>query len=194
MIKKVLAILAIIPLSVNAMVQVNPEIEAANFLAEKGIIKDNSANPEKYNLDMDIRRGEMMKITINLTGVEPDSTCAGKFSDISKDDWICKYAETGLKLGIVAKNDKFRPLDNLTKTEAVKMVFKGLGIEKTFNTGNWQQDYMETAYQKGYILEKYIDYNANANRGFVFLIAKKALAKEGQKPVDFFKPISDEAE
>jgi hypothetical protein len=35
MIKKVLAILAIIPLSVNAMVQVNPEIEAANFLAEK---------------------------------------------------------------------------------------------------------------------------------------------------------------
>jgi len=191
--KKVLAFLALMSLStLNTLAYTQSEVEAANFLAEKWIIKDNSDMPEKYNLDFDIRRWEMMKITINLTWVTPSSDCAWKFKDIKKDDWVCKYAETGLKLGLVAKNDNFRPLDNLTKTEAVKMVFKGLWIEKTANTWNWQQDYMETAFEKGYIETKYYDYNANADRGFVFLMAKKALAKEWQKPADYFKPMSDE--
>lgn len=192
-IKKIFALLALMSMFSSVSAYTDAELEAANFLAEKWIIKDNSENPEDYNLDMEIRRWEMMKITINLTPLEVEDKCEWKFSDIAKDDWICKYAEKARGLWIVAPNKEFRPLDNLTKTEAVKMVFKWLWIEKTFDTGDWQKDYMETAFQKWYIEEKYTDYNANADRWFVFLMAKKALSKEWKKPKTYFKPTSQEA-
>ena len=39
----------------------------------------------------------------------------------------------------------FRPDDNITKSEAIKLIFKARNIEKKYSTDNWQADYAKTA-------------------------------------------------
>ena len=99
-------------------------VDAANRLAALGVIVDSSANPSEYKLDSTISRREMLKVMMNLSSVEVTDTCEGKFSDLPKSDWGCKYAEAALKAGFIAANSKFRPADRVSKAEALKMVMQ----------------------------------------------------------------------
>ena len=117
-------------------------LESANKLAALGVIVDNSANPANYRLGDSITRGEMAKVTMKLSETEVADACAGKFSDLKATDWACKYAEAGLANGYFAANATFRPMDVVTKIEALKMVMKARGIEKSSNS-DWMAAYVE---------------------------------------------------
>jgi hypothetical protein len=149
------------------------EITAANFLAWKGFIADNSATPVNYRLSETITRKEMIKIVAKVAGGEVAEKCEGKFSDVASD-WGCKYIEWALKEGFISSNNgKFRPNENITKTESLKLIFKARGIQKIYNTSNWQEDYMKTAYDLKLIEQQYTDYNTNALRGGIFSVIYK---------------------
>ncbi len=110
-----------------------------------------------------------MKVVMNLSGQPVSEVCQGTFSDVA-NDWGCKYIESGLKYGYVAANPTFRPDDNISQSEILKLIFKAKGIEKTYNTGNWQEDYMKSALDNG-LIQSSFDYNAPARRGWIFQVA-----------------------
>lgn len=151
----------------------NNEIVSANFLASKGFISDNSNNPTNYRLDETITRKEMIKIVVKVAWLEVEEKCEKKFSDVS-EDWGCKYIESALKAWFISFNNWiFRPDENITKTESLKLVFKARGIQKLYNTSHWQEDYMKTAFDLWLITAQYSDYNTNAFRGWIFVIIAK---------------------
>jgi hypothetical protein len=59
----------IVPLIVitNVSARTEHNVQSANFLAQKGIINDNSKDILKYNLDFNITRREMLKVMMNLS-------------------------------------------------------------------------------------------------------------------------------
>jgi len=155
--------------------EIKSQLESANFLANEWIIVDQSASPSEYNLNSNIQRQAVMKVVMKLSWNTITDTCRGEFSDVDTNDWPCKYIEAALDAWYIAANDTFRPFDNITMTEAMKLVLKAKWIEKTQVTTNWQEDYMMTAYEYGIIDEKYYNYNDTATRGWIFQIATATL-------------------
>ncbi len=168
------------------------QIDAANFLAERWIIVDQSSNPSEYNLDSFIERKATMKVVMKLSGVDIPDVCYWVFSDV-QSGWHCKYIEQALAQWFISLNTTFRPDDNITKTEAMKLVLQAKGIEKIANTAIWQEDYMETAYHYGIIQEKYYDYNALASRGWIFEIATASIKRQEAQESIKEELMSDEA-
>lgn len=169
------------------------EKEAANYLAEKEIIKK-QANIENYKLDFKISRMETMKIIAKLSGKKVENKCDWIFSDVDKNGWGCKYIEFAYREGLIAKNPKFRPNDFITKTESMKLILKAKWIKKTRITQKWQEDYMITAYEKGIIEKKYTDFNSPALRWWIFATATSVVKKEEEKKrIEKEKKISSEA-
>lgn len=142
-------------------------VQSANFLATKGIINNNSSDILKYNLDYNITRREMLKVMMNLSGKTLASSCTWKFSDVGSTDWGCKYAEAALTNGFIAANTTFRPNDNVTQIEALKMIMQAKGLEKDANA-DWRVGYVSKAQKEDLIDAGYIDYNLNALRGWIF--------------------------
>lgn len=167
--------------------------EAAQYLSNLGIITNQSENPELYRLSESISRAETMKIIAKLSGEEISTNCESSFSDVASDSWQCKYVMWALKKWYISQNTTFRPSDNITKTEAMKLILKVQNIEKTQNTDSWQKDYMMTAYQYGIIPEKYFDYDAFANRGWIFQIATVTLEQKSEIEILKQQIISDES-
>ena len=175
---KTIAVILLFAASIwSAFTYTLKEIESAQYLAGINIIQ-NHDNLEDFKLGSFITRKEVLKTVWKLSAQEIEDKCEGIFSDVVLSDWGCKYIEFAYREWIIAKNDTFRPEDLITKTEAVKLILKVKGVEKTQITDNWQEDYMMTAFEKGIIEEKYSDYNANATRGWIFKIATAVVKQD----------------
>ena len=143
------------------------ELEKAQFIASKWIIQSYK-NPYSYRLWDYITRKETMKIILNLAWLTVPEICKWKFKDVSAD-WWCKYIEKALLEWLITnKSAYFRPNDNITKIEVIKLILKAKSVEKTQNTSNWQSDYMETAYKHWIIDKKFYDYNSIVTRSWIF--------------------------
>lgn len=149
---------------------------AANFLAGKWYITNNSTNVSAYRLDDGITRKEFMKIVAKINGATVVEKCEKKFNDVDAWDWWCKYVEWALSKGFIAKNTSFRPNDSITITEALKLIFKARWLEKKYNTSSWQADYINSAYDLWMIQEKYSNYTSLATRGWIFFVSSKTFS------------------
>lgn len=137
-----------------------------------------------YRLWDTITRKEMAKIVTKLAWANPEEKCNWEFKDVEKD-WGCKYIERMLKVWYIQSGEKFRPNDNITKSEAIKLIFKARGLKKIYNTSNWQEDYAKSANDLG-LVDIYTDYGADAKRGWIFELAANTIK-------DFF-PIQEMSE
>lgn len=121
-------------------------VEAANSLAARGIIVDKSSNIAEYRLGDTITRREMIKVAMQLSTcgdtVEVANVCEGKFADLKSSDWGCKYAEAALADGIVSANTYFRPNDNVSKAEALKMIMQSTDTA-TVADADWRAGYVK---------------------------------------------------
>lgn len=143
-------------------------------IASKWIITNNWVNISSYRLEDSITRKEMMKIVMNLSWEKVNSSCKFKFKDV-ENDWWCKYIETALEKGFIAQNENFRPNDNITKSEAMKLILKSKWIEKVQNTDDRRKDYMQTAYKYSIISKKYADYDWISFRWWIFEISSNSI-------------------
>ncbi|MFA5917743.1 MAG: S-layer homology domain-containing protein [Candidatus Gracilibacteria bacterium] len=151
------------------------ETDAANKLSSLGIIVDQSSNTEAYNLDISITRREMLKVMINLSLIKVGDTCTGKFADLQESDWGCKYAETALARGFIAPNSLFRPNDNISKVEALKMILQARDISKNNSLEDWRAGYVDAALINGILSNSFTDYNTVGVRGWIFLAGANAV-------------------
>ena len=152
--------------TINTMTMVELHNSAANFLADKGVIVDQSTNVEAYNHTSNITRREMVKVAMNISGKSVPNTCSGDFTDLNSSDWGCKYAEAALENGFIAANASFRPNDLITNSESLKMIMQARGISRDENS-DWRAGYKSKAMSEWIIMSEY-DFNANAKRGWIF--------------------------
>jgi len=150
---------------VNAYTQHN--IESANFLAWKWVINNNLNNPVAYNLDFNITRREMLKVMMNISWKTVIDSCEGRFTDLSSSDWGCKYAEAALAAWFIAQNNSFRPNDNVTQIEALKMIMQAKWIERN-DASDWRAGYVSKAYSEWLLKESRITYDLFAVRWWIF--------------------------
>ncbi len=151
---------------------VSDERKWAEFLSSKNIIEQKSFNPSEYKLQEYISRKEIMKIIIKISWEDINDDCREIFTDV-ENDWSCKYIEKALDEGYIVWDALFRPNDKVTKTEALKLIFKAKNIDKAYNTNYWEEDYISTAYYYWYINEKYKNYSESASRWWIFSVAGK---------------------
>lgn len=148
-------------------------LENAQKLADAWIIVNNSTNTANYKIKDSISRREMLKIMLNLAWVKIQENCVWKFADLPKTDWWCKYAETALNLWFIAPNKYFRPDDNVSKAESLKMIFKAKNISVP-KTTDWREWYVKKAVELWYS-ENFTDYDNASKRSFVFDVWAKTL-------------------
>ncbi len=173
-IKKIVTILGLTVILLSTLsfanaANVTTEIDAANDLSSIWVIVDQSSNPDAYNLEISITRREMLKVMINLSLIEVWDTCTGKFADLPESDWWCKYAETALARGFIAPNSLFRPDDNVSKVEALKMILQARNISKNNSLEDWRAWYVDAALANGILSNSFTDYNTAWVRGWIFL-------------------------
>ncbi len=147
-------------------------IQSANFIASKWIINDNTIDITKYNLDNNITRREMLKVMMNLSGKTVVDSCAWNFTDMNASDWGCKYSEAALSQGYIAANTSFRPDDNVTQIEALKMIMQAKGIERDQND-DWREGYKTKATSEWILEDTYLKYDKLGLRGWIFSSAAR---------------------
>ncbi len=158
----------------DVLANLNDEyILSANKLAYRWIINDHSNDNNAYNLDKTITRREMLKIMMNLSKKWIATECKWIFKDLKKSDWWCVYAESALNNGFIAKNSYFRPDDNVSKVEAIKMIFQATDIAVS-STDDWRVGYVEKWAELG-LFDAITDYDTKAIRWFIFSIASKVV-------------------
>jgi hypothetical protein len=152
------------------------QLDAANKLASLNVIVDNSTNPSAYRLADTVQRQEALKVMMKLSGLAvSEGACTSPFADIANTDWACKYAVAALEAGFISKNATFRPSDEVSKAEALKMVMKARGIDAATTEASWQANYVSAAVAAG-IASEFSDYNTAAPRGLMFVWAAEAVS------------------
>ncbi len=153
---------------------ISEERSATEYLARKNIIMTHSFDPANYMLDSSITRKELMKIIMKISKEKVREECREIFTDV-KNDWGCKYIESALEFWYIAWNQKFRPNDFVTKSEAIKLILQAQNIKKRYQTTSWQQDYISTAYYLWFIDQKFNSYNEFASRWYIFSTVSRSL-------------------
>lgn len=151
---------------------ISNERAGAEYLASKWHISVKSFNPHEYKLEEHITRKEIMKIIMNISDVGVADQCREVFADV-ENDWGCKYIESALDNQYISANEWFRPNDPVTRSEALKLIFKARSIEKKYDTDSWQEDYISSAYYLWYIDQKFLDYNTYATRWWIFSLSAR---------------------
>ena len=185
--KKFLAVLALFLLSSGAIhAYTSSQLDAANTLANEGIINDNSSNPSGYNLDQNVLRQEIAAVARWVAGISKTTSCSNSFSDVSvtnPNTWACYSIEALLNADLIASNSTFRPEDNITKAEGLGMLVKAAcGDDYSYNSaesGSWQQQVVAYASDK-LIVDSFTDYNTPATRGWVFETWADAMSSCGE--------------
>ena len=166
------------------------EIEAANTLAQAGVIVDQSANPAAYNLDQNVLRQEIAAVARWVAGLDKETVYASVFSDVTAttpNTWAWASVNALANAGLVAKNPTFRPEANISKAEAVGMVVKAsfgdaYAYDATLGT-SWQEQVVAFAVANG-VVSSFTNYDTAATRGFVFEAAANAMSSNEDEQMD----------
>lgn len=200
--KKILAFISLFALffaTSFANYSYDETVDSANNLAERGVITDRSKNPSDYNLGDEVLRQEIGLIAMRIAGLQKKSSCSGIFDDITAttpNDWACIHIEPLVENNLISKNDNFRPEDNITKSESLKMLIKAIWYDFEYDSSStisWQKQYVDFAVEHE-IIEEFTDYNTVASRGWVFVVAAHTIEtkqEEDEKKDD--EMYSDEA-
>lgn len=173
--------------------------DSANTLAERSVISDKSENPSTYNLNDNVLRQEIGLIAMRIAGLQKKSSCSGLFKDVTAttpNDWACIHIEPLVESGLISRNENFRPEDNITKAESLKMLIKAIGYDFEYDSTSsvsWQKQYVDFAVSHD-IIEEFTDYNTLASRGWVFVVAAHTIeTKEEEDEKEDDEMYSDEA-
>lgn len=158
----------------------NLELEAANTLALKWIINDNSTKPEAYNLDDYVLRQEIWAVARGIAWLEKKSLCNNIFNDVSEttpNSWACFSIEALADAWLIAKNTNFNPEKNISKAEALGMMINAVGLNYSFDSSIWTtwQEQVVSFAVKEEIIDMFSDYDTFATRWWVFKVGVNSL-------------------
>lgn len=175
--KKLLSLFVLfwIFISLNVSAYTQSQVDSANNLASKWIIKDHKKDPTWYNLDDPVLRQEIALISRRVSGVAENKECMNKFKDVSAtkpNDWVCKNVEALVDYKLISANEYFNPERNISKSEALIMFIKSIWFAdfEINDVNNWQKEVVDFAVSN-WVVAEFTDYNTEAKRGWIFQIA-----------------------
>ncbi len=178
--------------------QAETMIEAANSLAAQWIINDHSGDTEAYNLGANVLRQEIAAVARWIAWLDKKSTCEGIFDDVSAtnpNSWVCYSVEPLVDNNLISQNTLFRPEDNITKAEALWMLIKAIWFNYEYDSTcdkSWQEQIVDYA-SSYWLVEDFTDYDVDATRWWIFVIADTTLKKEEEiKEIESDDTYSDE--
>ena len=121
-----------------------PDIEqhwAKNYilrLAQLGVV--NGKADGNFYPDATISRAEYLKLVLRTLKVSITATSVSDFVDVPADAWYTGYVATAYRQGVVTGKDKahFAPNDPVSRAEALKILFKVLGLKLSNGTTKFQ--------------------------------------------------------
>lgn len=151
------------------------QLESANNLATRGIIKNHVSDPENYNLDAPVLRQEIALISRRVSWVAENTTCKNIFNDVTiikPNNWVCVNVEALVDYKLISHNPSFNPERNISKSEALIMFIKSIWFAdfKIKDSANWQKEVVDFAVAN-WVVENFTDYNSEAKRWWIFQIA-----------------------
>lgn len=143
--------------------------EAVAVLANMGIFT--GYNDGDFHPDATITRAEIATITCRLMGVADKAQLARNqmYTDVS-GHWAEGYITTATELGVFNGDGsgRFRPLDNVTYEQVVKILVCVCGYEsQAQQNGGWPNGYMAVAKTLGFTSGMYFTQTADAPRSAV---------------------------
>lgn len=128
--------------------------EYIEALQEKNIVQGRTSNifaPEDY-----VNRAEFIKMLIIALYQEPTDNNRVVFEDVPASAWFARYVDYAKTTGLISGYEGgrfFRPEQNVTRAEAVKMIIAALGFDGLAETQSqftdvteaWQIPYIEKA-------------------------------------------------
>ena len=111
-------------------------VEAILALSDKQII--NGTEPGIFKPNDKITREEFAKILVGAMGYSPDLYEGNVFSDVTEDDWFCKYVNIAALNGIVQGigNNCFGSRNTITRQDMCVMLYNALRQRKPDLTGD----------------------------------------------------------
>jgi hypothetical protein len=120
-----------------------------------------------FRPDNTVNRVEFLKIALEAAGVDTSSaTEPSGFEDLDSDGWYIDYVRYAKEEGIVEgyEDGTFRPVQDVTVAEALKMGYETLGIETTdVEDGAWYARYLNHALENDVLFEE-LDPSAGMSR------------------------------
>ena len=180
--KKVLCILISILILASTCLAITPE-EAAKDIGKYGIM---GGFPDgTLRLEQNVTRAQMAKMIATMLGSAGSVNSSSSFKDVPNWHWATHYIEYARLNDIVGgfPDGTFKPEDNVTKDQVVKMVICALKFDKymlSFRPSGaklyYPADYISHALKNDLIVPgEYGDGSQPATRGFVAEIISKAL-------------------
>ncbi len=107
----------------------NPNYTAIMDLVEQGVLE--GYDDGTFKAEKEVSRAEAVKIVLLGLGLDLKEVREFNFVDVKDGDWYFDYVKTAYDLGIVQgyENDLFLPNQNVSRAEAVKILFSGAEIE-----------------------------------------------------------------
>lgn len=178
--KKIIAIFLIGFLSISSTFANSSDQYYTKRLSDLGIINKKEKLLD-YNLAYNVLRQEIAAVALWLANVKKKTVCDDIFNDVSSNlpnNWACYTVEALAEKWVIAKNEKFRPEDEISKAESIWMIVTAVyWNEYSFDSSkwwSWQSQVVDFASNK-WIVENFWDYNMPATRWFVFRVATNAL-------------------
>ncbi len=127
--------------------------DAVVYLSDLGVVQGDS-DSDTFRPDDGLNRAEMTKIIVEATTEEDladfDTDC---FGDVPAGEWytpyVCYAKDAGWVVGY--EGDVFRPAQNVTFVEGLKILLEGKGILYDAETDPWYQGPVDTASLANYI-------------------------------------------
>jgi hypothetical protein len=134
-----------------------------------------------YKPDEPVTRAQFAKIIVSALGVgEAANYAAGatKFADVPADHWATGYINVAVDMGVIAgyPDGTFKPENQVTFAEAIKMIVAGLGYTPKANAlGGYPGGYLAVAAEEGITEDVTVVSTLSANRGAVAMMVDNAL-------------------
>lgn len=156
--------------------------EKVDYITSLGIMR--GYEDGSFRTDGLITRAEFAAVIVRLAGLDDSADQGlydGRFTDVTAEHWAAGYIALAVNMGVVnGYTDKtFRPEDNVTYEEAVKMTvcMLGYGIEAD-RLGGWPTGYMAVATKLKILSFDHYTQNGAIDRGEVVRMLYEAIDAE----------------
>lgn len=196
MFKKILALgLIAVGFFVHTYAYTSADVNNANYLANKGVIKDWSNDPSKYSFDDSIARVDVIAMALAMKGITKNDTCRGDFSDVSMShpyyDWVCRTVETAADHDLINAQREIpagmrvtRPYSKITRSEVLAIFLHAfprndspVGYSYYWNN-NFPVDGSTTGYRTAYY------FGAQWQAAVFYIYIRKVLQDDTQLNID----------
>lgn len=119
---------------------------------DKGIVQGDQE--QRFHPDNTITRAELVAMVTRAIGLS-EAEYAGRFADVSADDWYAGVIQAALDAGLIAEDTAFRPGDKVTREEMAKIIAGAAGRIKELADPpeDYRLDYGDAAAVSGWALE-----------------------------------------